>query len=195
MKENRGITLVEVVITVAMLSIVLLIATSFMTIGSRTFTKGNADTQVQKEAELAVNQLENMIIDVNSGVQLTEDAVSGDKTLTLYNEVSGGAYTKESIIYRAAEHKILYSKWDAAYDVSTKTYLEGSAIYTNQLLSENVKRFEADTGDVYMDTAKDGSSVEVVKSIRLTVEYEDSSGQVSYAASPIVTLRNRVIKN
>ena len=56
-----------------------------MTTSSRTFAKGSADTTLQKEAELAVNQIEDMIIDTNGGVDFQEDASNNTKELILYN--------------------------------------------------------------------------------------------------------------
>lgn len=198
MKENRGLTLVELLVTIAILSIVLLIATSFMTTGSRTFAKGNADTQVQKEAELAVNQMEDMIIDVNGGVDLQKDDATGDRELILYN--AGGdngvvEYTKESIIYKKAEQKLVCSKWNVDYVEASDEYVVGSAIYTDQLLAENVTGFEVDLSDVYEDTAKDGSTIEIVKSVQFQVGYDDGTGVAAYATSPVVTLRNRMMKS
>lgn len=198
MKENRGLTLVELLVTIAILSVVLLVATSFMTTGSRSFARGSADTQVQKEAELAVNQMEDMIIDVNGGVDLKKDDATGDRELILYN--AGGEsgtvdYTKESIIYKAADQKILCSKWKVRYDVASASYVVDSAEYTNQLLAENVTGFEADLSDVYEDTASDGSTIEIVKSVQFKVGYEDGTGKANYATSPIITLRNRMMKS
>ena len=198
MKENRGLTLVELLVTIAILSIVLMIATSFMTTGSRTFARGSADTKVQKEAELAVNQMEDMIIDVNGGVNLEKDDSTGDRELILYNAGSeGGAvsYTKESIIYNAADNKILCSRWNVLYDVASDDYVVDSAIYTNQLLAENVTGFEADLSDVYTDTASDGTTVDIVKSVQIKVGYDDGGGEAAYATSPIITLRNRMMKS
>lgn len=198
MKENRGLTLVELLVTVAILSVVLLVATSFMTTGSRTFARGSADAQVQKEAELAVNQMEDMIIDVNGGVDLVEDSTTGDSELILYN--AGGdsgvvEYTKESIIYKKADQKIYCSKWNMTYDTATNSYAVDSEQYTDQLLAENVTDFKADISDVYTDTASDGSTIDIVKSVQIKVGYDDGTGKAAYATSPIITLRNRMMKS
>ncbi len=198
MKNNRGVTLVELLVTVAILSVVLLIAMSFMTTGSRTFAEGNAEAKVQKEAELAVNQMEDMIIDVNGGVDWVKDDVTGDRELILYN--AGGdsgvvEYTKESIIYKKSEHKILCSKWDMVFDTAANEYKIDSPRYTDQLLAENVTQFEADISDVYTDTTSDGTTIDIVKSVQLKVGYDDGSGRAAYATSPVITLRNRMMKS
>ncbi len=73
MRNNKGITLVEVLVTVAILSIVIVTASTFMTTSSRSFARESADSDVQSEAELAVNQIEDLIIDVNGGVSMTDD--------------------------------------------------------------------------------------------------------------------------
>ncbi|MBQ6888615.1 MAG: prepilin-type N-terminal cleavage/methylation domain-containing protein [Lachnospiraceae bacterium] len=198
MKENRGLTLVELLVTIAILSIVLVIATSFMMTGSRSFAKGNADAQVQKEAELAVNQMEDMIIDVNGGVDMLKDDSTGDRELILYNAGGAGGvveFTKESIIYKKTDEKIVCSKWNMKYDTASDTYSVDSAIYTDQLLAENVTEFEVDLSDIYKDTAEDGTEIDIVKSVQIKVGYKDSSGQASYATSPVITLRNRMMRS
>lgn len=195
MKDNRGLTLVELLITVAILSIVIVSATAFMSTGSNTFAKGNADSTVQKEAELAVNQMEDMIIDVNGGLDKTDDS---DKTeLILYNASDEGGvttYTKEAITWDKAQKRIVCSKWNVNYDIASDSYVvDGTALYENQPLAEHVVDFKVDLTDKFEEKASDGSTVEIIKSVQITAACEDGSGRAAYATSPIITLRNRMM--
>lgn len=193
MRENRGLSLVELLITIAILAIVIAAATSFMITGSRSFAKGNADSELQKEAELAVNQIEDMIIDVNGGMDLTDD--DNRTELVMYhgeikNDVA--VYTKESVAWDKSGDKITYGKWDVSYDESAGSYTENSTEYEDQLLTENVAAFEVDI-DTTNETALDGTVRTYVRSVQIRVGYESSTGQVDYATSPIITLRNRMM--
>lgn len=197
MKDNRGLTLVELLISLAILSIVLVMATAFMVTGSNTFAKGSADSKVQKEAELAVNQIGDMIIDVNGGVDMAVDTADR-KELVLYNAGSGSsiANTKEVIAWDSSDESIRCSKWNVIYDISTDSYtVDGTALYENQLLAEHVEGFEVDLSDAYTEKLSDGTEVEIVKSVSVKVAYTDGNGKASYATSPIITLRNRMMKS
>lgn len=198
MGKNKGLSLVELLITIAILSIVMVIAVSFMTTGSRSFAKGNADSNVQKEAELTINQIEDMLIDVNGGVSMTDDA---DKTeMTMYHsedDGSGGTlYTKEAVAWNKSDHNIYCSRWHVNYDSSTDSYVVDATAtdnYENQLLAENVTLFEVDLGDTLKQKAADGTERTIIKSVLIRVGYEDGTGKVDYATSPVITLRNRML--
>lgn len=200
MEKNRGLSLVELLITVAILSIVMVIAISFMMTGSRSFTKGNADSTVQKEAELTVNQIEDMIIDINGGVSMIDDA---DKTeLTMYHTEDDGSgtgamlYSKEAVTWNKSDNNVYCSKWRVNYDDSTGAYaVDASATdnYVDQLLAEHVTSFDVDLSDTLTTTALNGTTRTIVKSVLVKVGYDDGTGIVDYATSPVITLRNRMI--
>lgn len=198
-KENRGLTLVELMLTFAILSIVLTVATSFMVTGSRSFTKGSADSDLQKEAELTVNQIEDMVIDVNGGLTMTDDADKAE--LVMYHSTQEPdetgtletKYIKESVVWEKSGDAIRYSKWNVTYDEGTKTYMiDGAPLADNQLLAERVSLFEVDL-DTVDETASDGTIHQIIRSVQIRVGYEHSAGNVDYATSPVITLRNRML--
>ncbi len=195
MRKNKGFTLVELVISIAILAVVVLVVTSFMVTSGDTFARGNADSNVQKEAEAAIGQIEDLIIDVNGGVSAKDETATYD--LIMYNatEESGTvSYTKEMIQWDKTEKELTYSKWDVAYDSATDTYTEtGSPIHDKELLADNVENFVADLSDVYSEQDDDGSIHEFVRSVKFEIECKDSSGRSAYASTPIVTLRNRMM--
>lgn len=198
MERNKGLSLVELLITIAILSIVMVIAVSFMMTGSRSFTKGNADSTVQKEAELTVNQIEDMIIDINGGVSMTDDA---NKTeMTMYHTEDDGTgtmrYTKSAVMWNKSNNNMYCSKWKVNYDSTTGTYTVDTAAaenYEDQLLAEHVTSFDVDLSDTLTTKALDGTTRTVVKSVLIKVGYDDGTGIVDYATSPIITLRNRML--
>lgn len=195
MEKNRGFSLVELMVAMAILSVVMMIALSFMMTGSRSFTKGNADSIVQKEAELTVNQIEDMIIDLNGGVSKTDDAAKTE--LLMYHvedDGSGGvAYSKSAVRWDKSDKNVYCSKWDVSYDASTGTFTDGAAEYADQLLAEHVTDFKVDLSDTQTTKAMDGTTREIVKSVLVSVGYDDGTGVVDYATSPVITLRNRMI--
>ena len=203
-RENRGLTLVELMITIAILAIVIAAATSFMVTGSKSFTKGSADSDLQKEAELTVNQIEDMVIDVNGGLDRTYEAdADGNKTkaeLVMYHATQEEddlgtvetKYVKETVVWKKSDEKMYYSKWDVTYDSSSKSFVEGTQHADNQLLAERVSLFEVDL-DTVDETTSDGTVYQIVRAVQIRVGYENSFGDVEYATSPTITLRNRML--
>lgn len=220
MKEQKGFTLIEVLVSIAILSIVLAAVGALMVTGSRSFAKGSADADIQKEAQLVVNQVEDLIIDTNGGVDLQmyaagtlldlesvstkaeldeKDALADKKELVLYNAVTadtGTEYTKESVIWEKASEKVLYSKWKVSYNETEDIYeIDGTPLYENQLMAENVVSFSVDLLDVKKEAMADGTEVSVLRSVQITAGYKSGNELVSYATTPLITLRNRLVKS
>lgn len=67
-KANKGFSLVELIIAVAILVIVIGSVCSFIVISSRNYANGNNDISVQQEAQLALNQMSDVIIDATRSI-------------------------------------------------------------------------------------------------------------------------------
>lgn len=68
MKDQKGFTLVELLIGVVILSIVTVAVCSFIVIGSRSYAAANTEIMLQQEAQLAMNQISDVIIDTTRSV-------------------------------------------------------------------------------------------------------------------------------
>lgn len=204
MKNNRGMSLVEVLITVAILALVIIGAATFMLTGSRSFAKGNADSGVQSEAELAVNQIEDLVIDVNGGVEWLGDDSTDEESLVMYHtepDASGFTVHKKRIVtwykdsYSAKDMKetIRSSEYTMSYDNSSNSYTVTSTVYENQLLASNVTDFNVDLSDKIKETGADGNDIDIVRSVVISVACLDGTGRAAYATTPLITLRNRMM--
>ena len=67
-KLNSGFSIVELVIAVAIMVIVVGSVCSFIIIGSRGYARANNDISVQQEAQLAFNQMSDIIIDATRSI-------------------------------------------------------------------------------------------------------------------------------
>ena len=118
-RENqKGFTIIEVLIATVILSIVVLTVCAFIMVGSKSYAAGNSDINVQQEAQLALNQMSDVLIDTTrsvnyvgydssgSPVPVLKDAeftfTPADKSLIMFNgmveetpsAVPGGASSK-----------------------------------------------------------------------------------------------------
>lgn len=218
MKGQKGFTLIEILASVAILSIVLLAIGTAMVTGTRSFAKGNAEASVQKEAQLAVNQVEDLIIDTNGSVDLLlyaggtqidldsvttkeemaeKDALADKKELVLYNAVAtdlGTVYTKEMVTWEKDTEKVSYSLWDVNYDSAHDTYETAAAVHSMELLAENVVSFSVDLSDTKKEELQDGTEIDVLRSVQIAAGYRSGNNMVSYATTPLIALRNRLVK-
>lgn len=78
-KNQKGFTIVELLIAVAILSIVVAAVCGFILVGSRSYAAGNSDINVQQEAQLALNQMSDVLIDTTRSVTYTGFDASGAK--------------------------------------------------------------------------------------------------------------------
>lgn len=199
MKNNRGFTIIELMISVAILAIILVIVSGIVHISSEYFVKGNATAEMHREARMVINQMEEMLIDSNGGVYYVEDPSGSIKTLELYNVINSGAvtsYTKEVYQWSGTNENISYSKWNVVYNAATSTYeipAGATPVYSDQLLAENIVEFNVDISDVVAEVDKDGNGIDRVSSISVGLKCEAENGNISYIATPVISLRNRVL--
>ncbi len=101
MRDQKGFTLVELLIGVVILSIVTAAVCSFIVVGSKSYAAANTEIMLQQEAQLALNQISDVLIDTTRSVNYagyTEDGTPvlavkdadftfepNDKSLTMYN--------------------------------------------------------------------------------------------------------------
>ena len=78
-KENKGFSLVELVIAITLLVIVSSILLGFMTTGSNMFRRISTDVSLQMESQVAMAQLREYIIDCND--TLLYDSSTGSLTI------------------------------------------------------------------------------------------------------------------
>lgn len=74
--NNAGLSLVELLISVAMLAIVSIAIAAFMSTGSVSYAKTSAEVDLQYDAQLAMNQLQDYLIDATEGAEYTVDGAS-----------------------------------------------------------------------------------------------------------------------
>ncbi|MDE7428118.1 MAG: prepilin-type N-terminal cleavage/methylation domain-containing protein, partial [Lachnospiraceae bacterium] len=82
-KDQKGFTVVEVLIASAILAIVVLTVCAFILVGSRSYAAGNSDINVQQEAQLALNQMSDVLIDTTRSVNYAGYDASGNAVLVL----------------------------------------------------------------------------------------------------------------
>lgn len=206
-KNQKGFTIVELLIAVAILSIVVAAVCGFILVGSRSYAAGNSDISVQQEAQLALNQMSDVVIDTTRSVTYTGFDAAGttsatalkdaefpftpeDKSLVMLNGTavqnpSGGP---NPIIEEGNGNKNYHFYWDKSEE--TLFYAEADATTGSYpafgdpgaewvVLASHVTDFSADL-----------TQVEEKRVVQLALTFVD--GQKEYVTSNNVTIRNKV---
>ena len=82
-KNQKGFTIVELLIAITILSIVMAVVCGFILVGSRSYAAGNSDINVQQEAQLALNQMSDVMIDTTRSVNYVGYDAGGNPVHTL----------------------------------------------------------------------------------------------------------------
>lgn len=139
--ENKGFTLIELVVSIAIMAIVITAVTYFMSRSTKNYQYASDDISLQTEAQTMMNQLCDIIMEANN--------VKFDPSLNLLK------IYQTNIIYvitfDTSNHKLMFKK----------TLHDGTNLTTDQIFGEYVESF------IVTDTGLANSNKEIGVSIGL----------------------------
>lgn len=190
---NRGMTFVEVICAVAIFSLVSVTIGGIIVFSARTYKKGVSETSIQQEAQLAANNIGNIIKDACS-IQYAEmnQAVKKDGEKLEPEVIQGDGITELSIItnknmqysisYVAATSQLIYEEIDASVTPEVRS--------PQQVMAKNIVGFKADTDDfkntrtIKLDmTVKDESTGRNIPMQYTMTSRNEESGDMKFAAT------------
>lgn len=201
-KDQRGFTIVELIIAVAILAIVTLAVGGFMVVGSRSYTSANTDIMLQQDAQLALNQISDVIIDTTDSISYSVGDSSGLQTVLKDSEYGGEATDKCLTVVNRKEP-------DSNNDNPSYWFYwskEKETIYFNEvpvdstMSEEEIKNGFADAeiakavlAEHVTDLQIDVSQFEENRVVMISMTFENGGRQ--YSTSNNVTVRNRIALN
>ena len=84
-KDEKGYSLVEVLVVVMILAIVGAAILGFMVTSAKLFSGSKTEVDVQTEAQLTINWLNDVLVEAGHGVTYREEESSGRNILEIYN--------------------------------------------------------------------------------------------------------------
>lgn len=132
-EDNRGLTLVELVCTIAILSIVATAVGGVMVASAKNYQKGTTEIELQQEAQITVNQIGDLVIDATLQVSFS-GTPGGDGILAIRQDS-----TLYEVSFQATAKEIRYAEY-----VVDNTGAVTNTVVSNELMTENVTLFEAD---------------------------------------------------
>ncbi len=210
-RDQKGFTIVELIIAVAILAIVTLAVCGFILVGSKSYTSANTDIMLQQDAQLALNQISDVIIDTTDSINYrVGTGIEDDQSeLVLKDSEYGGEATYKSLVVvnRGNEdsnndNKCYRFDWDKAAE--TIYFNEADVALTADMADEEIKSavnagFAAVEGDKAIlaehvtELGVDLTQFEENRVVMISMTFENGGRQ--YATSNNVTVRNRIAIN
>ena len=183
--NNRGFSIVEILVAMAILGVVSLTIYSFMMTGSRFYQKASSDADIQSEAQLVANTISDLIIDCEVNISYDDqisNSINSDagsiQALGRTLEISNTDY--QFLIFHDGE-RLFYL--ERRPDPSNPNIYEAYNINNSELLAENITAFDVDLSRV----SGQGRGKNIVT---FTMTYEE--GGRSYSGNYQVNLRNAI---
>lgn len=128
--DNRGVSLLELIITLAISAIVIVSAYSFVIVGMKSYKKTKETTTLQSEVSFANNIIGEAI----------REAIPSKTQITTYTSGNVELYTGNKVIYYVPSSKSIYVfDVDPAKSAGTDAY--GSGAKFNNLVTEYADEF------------------------------------------------------
>lgn len=196
--ENKGFSLVELVVTIAIFSIVSIVIGSFLVASSRAYSVSANELDIQEEAQLVANQIQEMVLDTAIGISykyIVTDESGTELNDYMNNDLelpTGDTSRKELWIYgKDGYNRIHWNK-------------EKNELYLTQYVKISTGGFQlADgmtedgviLGEYVADFSVDLSEVASNRMVAFDICFKKPNNDRDYLVSRTVSLRNNVLTN
>jgi len=130
--NNRGFTLVELIVSVAILGIIALGASAFMAAGSKAYSNLNYTVRLQYESQLAMSQLQEYTVDCATGLAWD------DSETTLY------------IVNDSTVHLFDFDETAGTLSYGTGTAAQTLSVIADAPMAEHIKSMDVTLQDADM---------------------------------------------
>lgn len=165
--DNRGLTLVEMMVAVAISVIVIGAIWQFMLVSTRTYQSQKAITDLQQEVQQTMNHIENVVIEADRAAIFETDTTGATFKIYSFNKISEFIWNKDS--------KTLTYKETPVEAGNPNPDLTETAI-----LAKGVEAFSVDVSKAESDS--------IIKA-SITLEHKGRT----YSITRNITLRNKIV--
>ncbi len=201
-RENKGFSLVELIVVIAIFSVVGIVVGAFLLTASRSYSINATELNLQEEAQLVSNQVQEMILDTAYGISyqyVATDATGAELIQYMENDAAtppaGDLSQKDVFIYGKDQYYHIY--WDKEtaalylkeYEKNASGHYELSADFAG--LPEGSVMFGQYIADFNVDLSKVGSD----RLVNYSIKFKKPGSDRDYLVTRTVSLRNNVLMN
>lgn len=184
-KDNQGITLVELIIGMAITSIVIGAIVMFMSAGSRGYQSAQSEISLQTETQTIMNQIRARVL---AGNNTQYDDTS--HVLTIYHSDGNAATTADAvelIWFNNINHNMYLYLTTISQKDTVLTDIRNGVVREDNLMGEHVSGFKVTPPDLFTfeSTGTSGTTI--------TVELEMNYNNRNFSLSEDMKLRNRIV--
>lgn len=182
-QNNRGFSLVELLVSISILSVVGLAIGGFLYVSMNQYRAANAEVNIQAEAQLVQSQLTNLILGTSQGMDAAEDVL----TLFCY-DTEAKEKSCIRICFAETDHRLLYTRCVLEEDGAGGGSWRAEAEKQDLFFAQYVKAFSAELLD---ETGAALTGENEIRQVKLCIDYEQNGRE--YQSDFVVTPRNQVI--
>lgn len=179
--DNRGFTLVELMVSLVIFGVVVASAFGLMLAASHSYNSVTNRVNLEVESQITMNQLNEYIMDCNGGLYYKTDTSTTPNTSTLYVMDKGSIDTKYDVyVFQLKPDGCIYYGYGKNVATLSGTTFSFTAFAANDLLAENITSFSV-TRTLNSDSTK-------VISASVSIEFTKKSA--AFSAQRTIALRN-----
>lgn len=189
--NNRGFTLIELIVSIAILAVVMVAALGFMGTGANLYTRNSIQIGLQNASEQALTQMDQEILDADTGLVWKAADDSEAPYLILVSRTGGTdstSYSVESYAFDKASGNLYYKKsGDTAVLSGDVSGVVSDTMASGHVLAENV------TDMTFTPFGEQDTTTGIRLARSVTIELTMEKRGLSYTGKQTTALRNRVL--
>ena len=137
-KNNRGLSLVELIVAVAILAVVGVGIMGFVAFSSRNYTQANKNVKLQYEQQMTVNRIRDIVLETSRAIAYDDTT----KALTVFSDTAGSSLAAEGV--DAVANPIIVSRIyftePAEGEDAGKLFLLTKTLTSSEVDGRNIRR-------------------------------------------------------
>ena len=201
-RENKGFSLVELIVVIAIFSVVSVVVGGFLFAASRSYSINANELNLQDEAQLVANQMQEMILDTAYGISykyVVTDDTGAELINFLENEATlpaGDLAKKDLFIYGKDQYyHITWDKEEQKLYLMEYVKLPGETDYTPSEDMASLAPKGVMFGQYIKDFQVDLTKVASNRMVSFNILFEKNGSNRDYLVARNVSLRNDVMTN
>lgn len=179
MKDNKGFSLVELVVAIAIASIVGLVMTVLVLTSYKSYNVNMSMTSLQQSSQSVSNIIYNLLLNTTTEVKYAYDVDGTDEYITSDEELPAYVTIKKKAILKSdnEEYRIVWNS--ETREITCECYRD-DALILSEHIAKRVENFSFDLRNLPRNR------------VSYSIQFYDADNEVTFTSEKTVALRNKV---